>query len=283
MPDLSINQLPAGSSLQPTALLVVYQNGQTQSITGAQLISFANVAISDAAKAAQQAAQQAQNAANAVENLGVSATTLPAGQPAAVEKTVSETGAVTLAFSIPQGIQGEPGASIQSVERTAGTGAAGTYDTYTITLTSGGTFEFQVYNGANGTGAGDFMANGSVPMAGTLQMGGNLVSNVGAPVSPSDAARLEDVNTKASPGVMFAVALPASGWADNQQTVEDARFLSNGYAYIVVAESASYSAYTAADIYAKDITTDGQITFNCTETPSADVTAIILREEVANG
>ena len=67
----------------------------------------------------------------------------------------------------PQGIQGETGETgatgdtgatgngIARIDRTSGTGAAGTTDTYTITMTDGSTYPFQVYNGADGTGAGD--------------------------------------------------------------------------------------------------------------------------------
>ena len=63
-----------------------------------------------------------------------------------------------------QGVQGEkgetgnPGSSIAGIERTVGTGAPGTRDTYTITLTDGSTSSFEVYNGADGIGAGDMTA-----------------------------------------------------------------------------------------------------------------------------
>lgn len=53
------------------------------------------------------------------------------------------------------GKDGEAGVGIQSIDRTSGNGAAGTTDTYTITLTDGNTSTFQVYNGADGQGAGD--------------------------------------------------------------------------------------------------------------------------------
>ena len=45
------------------------------------------------------------------------------------------------------------GSSIQSIERTLGTGAPGTTDTYTVTLTNGDTTTFQVYNGKDGSGS----------------------------------------------------------------------------------------------------------------------------------
>ena len=92
----------------------------------------------------------------------------------------------------PQGIQGEvgpTGASVDRIERTSGTGAPGTTDTYTVYLTDGQTGgTFQVYNGSNGAGAGDFMADGSVPMAGDLQMGGHMVTGMADGTEPTDGA-----------------------------------------------------------------------------------------------
>ena len=51
------------------------------------------------------------------------------------------------------GTDGADGRGIVSIERTAGTGAAGTTDTYTITYTDNTTSTFSVYNGQDGTGA----------------------------------------------------------------------------------------------------------------------------------
>ena len=53
------------------------------------------------------------------------------------------------------GTDGNDGRGIVSVVRTSGTGAAGTTDTYTITFTDASTTTFNVYNGADGGGAGD--------------------------------------------------------------------------------------------------------------------------------
>lgn len=47
-------------------------------------------------------------------------------------------------------IIGPAGRGITGVQRTAGDGSPGTYDTYTMTFTDGGTFVFQVYNGKDG-------------------------------------------------------------------------------------------------------------------------------------
>lgn len=110
--------------------------------------------------------------------------TLSAGGPIDAGSAVGPTGAKG-----DTGEKGDTGASMDHIQRTAGTGAPGTTDTYTVYLTDGtegGTFN--VYNGANGAGSGDFMADGSVPMAGALQMGGNKVTNVGTPTEDTDAA-----------------------------------------------------------------------------------------------
>ena len=82
-----------------------------------------------------------------------------------MEKVVAADGTVTLKFSIPQGAKGDKGSkgdrgvSISSIQRTAGNGAAGTTDTYTITLSDGSTSTFAVYNGRDGEGSGDMAAS----------------------------------------------------------------------------------------------------------------------------
>ncbi len=115
--------------------------------------------------------------------------TLSAGEPIDAGNAVGPTG-----VKGDTGATGPEGASVSRIERTSGTGAPGTTDTYTVYLTDGSTGgTFQVYNGANGTGSGDFMADGSVPMTGALQMGGNRITNVGAPTADTDAVRQADL------------------------------------------------------------------------------------------
>lgn len=106
-----------------------------------------------------------------------------------------------------QGVQGPAGTSVSRIDRTSGNGAPGTTDTYTMYDSEDvpiGTFT--VYNGSNGEGAGDFMADGSVPMTGALNMGGNRVTNVGTPQAGTDAVRKDDLtaeNVKFSDGETF--------------------------------------------------------------------------------
>lgn len=101
--------------------------------------------------------------------------------------------AKNLAFTFTN-LKGEPGQSVGSIQRTAGTGAPGTTDTYTMYDDGGGTIgTFTVYNGTDGTGSGDFKADGSVAMTGDLNAGGHRVTNVGAPTAAGDAVRQSDL------------------------------------------------------------------------------------------
>lgn len=227
MADKTIDQLPVSTGLDDSSLLVVQQDGQANSITGALVKSFAREAAAASAqeaansagdaKAAQEETERARDQANAakeeaeqsasdasfsadeaeqarlaIENLGVSGTTLAAGSQVTVTKSTDQEGKVTLSFGIPQGEQGiqgkkgdqgdvgpqgekgntgaqgpkgetgatgPQGVSITSIQRTAGNGAAGTTDTYTITLSDGQESTFQVRNGADGNGAGDMLAS----------------------------------------------------------------------------------------------------------------------------
>lgn len=71
---------------------------------------------------------------------------LPEGGPAGPEGPPGADG--------EDGATGAPGRGILTIERTSGTGAPGTVDTYTITYTDLTTSTFTVRNGADGTGGG---------------------------------------------------------------------------------------------------------------------------------
>lgn len=53
---------------------------------------------------------------------------------------------------------GRRGVSITDIKRTSGDGSPGSTDTYTIALSDGGTHDFQVYHGKDGSGSGDMLA-----------------------------------------------------------------------------------------------------------------------------
>ena len=93
--------------------------------------------------------------------------------------------------------------------------------------------------------------------------------------------RINETNTalqkKPDKSVAFTVALTAAGWADNAQTINDAKFVSAGYAYTVAPASGSFADYSDAMVYADDVTTDGQMVFHCGSTPTADLTVNVVR------
>lgn len=111
---------------------------------------------------AESATTNANNATDKVNKMTVSATDLAPGSAATVTKGTNTNGGIDLKFGIPEGVQGKTGNGIKSINKTGGSGAAGTYDTYTITMTDGSTFNFRVLNGANGKdgdGTGDMVAD----------------------------------------------------------------------------------------------------------------------------
>lgn len=117
-----------------------------------------------AKSAAETAKTDAQAARDAIVNMIVDAVTLETGEPATVSKSLVDN-VYKLVFGLPRGNtgapgpQGAPGNGISDIALKSGTHAPGTSDVYTITLTDGTTFDFEVYNGANGQGAGDMLAS----------------------------------------------------------------------------------------------------------------------------
>ena len=171
----------------------------------------------------------------------------------------------------PQGIQGEAGESVGSIQRTSGTGAPGTTDTYTMYSTDGSEIgTFTVYNGQNGTGAGDFMADGSVPMTGPLDMNGNRVTEVGTPTADTDAANkayvdeaLEGVTitTDATPTEDSTNPVQSGGVFDalsnKQDTLSGTEDQLVGFNSAGEATAVSKPTYTAADVGAMPAVSGG--------------------------
>ena len=69
------------------------------------------------------------------------------------------------------GLDGMDGVGISNIEKTNGTGAAGTTDTYTITMTDDSTYTFDVYNGKDGTVV-DGEGNSNISVDTTLTQSG---------------------------------------------------------------------------------------------------------------
>lgn len=117
-----------------------------------------------AKSAAETAKTDAQAARDAIANMIVEAVTLETGEPATVSKSIVDN-VYKLVFGLPRGNTGATGPhgatgnGISGIALKSGNHAPGTSDVYTITLTDGTTFDFEVYNGANGQGAGDMLAS----------------------------------------------------------------------------------------------------------------------------
>lgn len=130
---------------------------------------------------------------------------------------VGTSAAAVLNFVIPkgdkgdQGDKGDTGAGISDITLTSGNHAPGTLDTYTVQLTNGEEFHFQVYNGTDGTGAGDLMSDGSVSMTGNFNAGGHRVTNLAAPEAGNDAVRKSDLDSLIITSATQPTSQPTNG------------------------------------------------------------------------
>ena len=150
------------------------------------------------------------------------------------------------------------GVSNISASRTSGTGAAGTTDTYTatVTYTDGNTssYTFQVYNGENGTGTGTVK---SASYNGTVYTS----------VDSSGTLALSDIQAQHS---TTTVTIATTDWSNGACT-KTASGVTATNTVIVSPASASFEAYGEAQVRA---TAQGanQITFACTDVPSVSLT-----------
>ena len=115
--------------------------------------------------------------------------------------------------------KGDQGASFTRLEKTAGTGAPGTTDTYTAYNSedqAAGTI--QVYNGMDGLGAGDFKADGTVPMTGDLQMAQHRVTGVADATENDDAVNKGQMDAALESVTVTTDATPTEGSANPVQS-----------------------------------------------------------------
>ncbi len=78
----------------------------------------------------------------------------------------------------------------------------------------------------------------------------------------------------------LTATLSAASWSSNEQTISNAEFVASGFAYIVAPASTSYTDYTEAIIYAENVSTDGYMTFHCSEEPTTDIIVNILKVKI---
>lgn len=91
----------------------------------------------------------------------------------------------------------------------------------------------------------------------------------------------EALNGKPGYDLAFTVTLSGVGWSNKTQTVSDAKFRASGYAYIFSPAPGSFPIAAEAQIYADDVTTNGQATFHCEKNPTGNVTINVLRTEAS--
>lgn len=119
---------------------------------------------------------------------------------------------------------------------------------------------------------------GSPSSATPLMDAGSGSAGVGIAFSRDDHIHPTDTSRAAvADFASFTVTLTAEGWSNDAQTVSNGNFVASGYAYIVSPASASFVDYGSAQIYADDVTTNGQMTFHCEDVPSSALTVNIVR------
>ena len=80
---------------------------------------------------------------------------------------------------------------------------------------------------------------------------------------------------------IFELTIPTSAWSDNQATVSNENFVTNGFTYIVSPTADSYMDYFNAIVYAQEVTVSGQITFSCTVQPTSNLNVSVLKVGVS--
>lgn len=159
-----------------------------------------------------------------------------------------------------KGDTGDTGKGVSNItaSRTSGTGAPGTTDTYTATVTytdsSTSSYTFQVYNGENGTGTGTVK---SVSYNGTVY---NSVDSSGNLALSSIQAQ----------HTSLSITIATSDWS-NKTCTKTASGVTSSNTVIVSPASASYEAYGEAQVRATAQGTN-QLTFTCTDVPSSSLT-----------
>lgn len=132
----------------------------------------------------------------------------------------------------------------------------------------------------------------NVPTTGTPQMDGTASLGTSTKyakadhIHPTDTSRasatdLSTLDTAVTnyknSFVAFTVTLDEDDWADGEQTITDAKFITSGYAYIVTPSPSDIEKYSEAEIYAEDVSVASEMTFHCGEEPTDDIVVNVVR------
>lgn len=197
----------------------------SSSTAAGQKASQAAQSAEDAASAksaAETAKTDAQAARDAIVNMIVEAVTLETGKPATVSKFLVDN-VYKLAFGLPRGgtgapgPRGAPGNGISGIALKNGTHAPGTSDVYTITLTDGTTVDFEVYNGANGQGAGDMLASVYDPQGKRTDIYKYVDDAIGKIPTPDVSGKLDKTGDGSNVTAAFTAATTRSNIATGEK------------------------------------------------------------------
>lgn len=241
-----------------------------------------------AKSAAETAKTDAQAARDAIVNMIVDAVTVETGKPATVEKSLVDN-VYKLVFGLPRGDTGAPGPrgatgnGISGIALKSGNHAPGTSDIYTITLTDGTTYDFAVYNGANGAGAGDMLASVYDPQGKRTDVFAYVDDAIND--LPSQEGELVELDTSEFIPTMRKITLAVASWnsATMQQTVTCVGILADKTEQRVIcaAVDESYdSAWNTCYVQCVGRAADS-LTFQCDEIPMVAVEVFVTIEPVA--
>lgn len=177
-------------------------------------------------------------------------------------KTYAEDAGEAAAGNLQKGDKGDTGTGITSIALTSGTHAAGTTDTYTITFDDGTTTTFQVYNGADGSGAVDSVNGytGSVTLALADVMTSEVIpiENGGTGAATADEALTSLGATKMIP--LWTNSSPDSTFAAQSLNIDCTDY---GMAVVLVRARKDYDNYTTAILVKNyNMSMTGQIATN---------------------
>lgn len=224
-----------------------------------------------AKSAAETAKTDAQAARDAIVNMIVEAVTLETGEPATVSKSLVDN-VYKLVFGLPRGgtgatgPKGAPGNGISGIALKSGTHAPGTSDVYTITLTDGTTFDFAVYNGANGQGAGDMLASVYDPQGKRTDIYKYVNDELAKIPTPDVSGKLDKPanDATATTGQVLTKTADGQEWKDREEDIFVVNMITNDGSTIASSDK-TFDEVQAACIAGKVVIVRLQVNITATQ------------------